>query len=525
MLIRRSPSGDWITVAALGEMLVAADIAQLDTIATSDTSDGSICWVQSLRDFFALDLQSTDDVTPTTVRRPSIVDPGDPGRWVRGEGFFENPSPWLSQTTWYISADNGNDENDGATDTTPLATFAELRRRLGPHPTIRQAMICYILVSPDEYDANGCDLNEVCRLEAWFEGADGQFTIYGGVRETAAQDAVATWTAFDVNSEGELTAAVIDDWTAYVGCRIELTSGAYAGYTYFVHGIGSSAVTNEVARVGPGAYNSAAAPPYRQANMLAGETDVGAPADTFDVQRLVRVRGLDLRGHRSNTQAAVRSSVLTFIVDSIQQYASSGEPFCTLDANVAPEPGEILFSPVLWRCYVGSGAIDGTHVQIWGCYGSLNPTGQFVSLRGHTGALDLSNGTLSECFMCCLSRIWFQFGSRAANLVQAGIFNSGGAATPPVMVDWLSQAKFGEVWGYNNDTDLHCFRIDGRAWYVDAADLTLAPATADYEVCLGRLYSYLYTDLPKQNNLAGGVDSNDAMFALLPVATCPAPTP
>jgi hypothetical protein len=95
---------------------------------------GNLAWVESVRDFFLWDptsalAQDTFNAggTPMTIVNPT-ANGVNPGRFLRE--FTAQPQ-WRAQRQWVVRPTTGNDENSGADDVTPLASNAELQRRLG----------------------------------------------------------------------------------------------------------------------------------------------------------------------------------------------------------------------------------------------------------------------------------------------------------------------------------------------------------------------------------------------------------
>lgn len=121
---------------------IAVGTVQLASLASAALSEGSLCWVDSVGDFYRL-AQSTLATTPLTV----IAASGKAGYvWQR----LGTPNlDWAARTAWWVDPANvsaaANDENTGASGA-PLATFAELGRRL-KGATFTQTLITVTLMS------------------------------------------------------------------------------------------------------------------------------------------------------------------------------------------------------------------------------------------------------------------------------------------------------------------------------------------------------------------------------------------
>jgi hypothetical protein len=117
--------GRWLSVKFYGtnatlSVATISDLAAIDDLALLD---GTQVYVQSLRDVFFL---RTEVVAPdgiTIVAALSTLK-----TWFRGNTVSFS---WDSTSDWYVDADPlvGDDENDGGTPGTPLATLEELMRR------------------------------------------------------------------------------------------------------------------------------------------------------------------------------------------------------------------------------------------------------------------------------------------------------------------------------------------------------------------------------------------------------------
>ena len=96
-------------------------LANLGGLPDDAYKDGDFAYVQSTRATYQLDRSSA--ATPSAVAVDAF---SGNGQWV----FFQASTSWETQATWYIDPAAGDDENDGSTTTTALATFAEFNRRV-----------------------------------------------------------------------------------------------------------------------------------------------------------------------------------------------------------------------------------------------------------------------------------------------------------------------------------------------------------------------------------------------------------
>ncbi len=190
---------------------ISTGTTQLSAIPTGALETGSVAYVETVEDEFTFDADSA-----LTADGITIVDGNGGGQWLRREHVGNQR--WREQAEWHIDAGTGNDENDGSAGN-PLASWAELRRRLGANPVIPQAT--EILIESD--------LLEVLS----FDGAavpTGLVAVRGGVKTTLQSGTLSGVTAQD---RGTQTPMQLDDagLDAFVDKRIRFTDGAAAGAT------------------------------------------------------------------------------------------------------------------------------------------------------------------------------------------------------------------------------------------------------------------------------------------------------
>ena len=96
-------------------------LANLGGLPDDAYKDGDFAYVQSTRATYQLD--RTSNATPSSIAVDTF---SGNGQWV----YIETSSSWETQAAWFIDPAAGDDENDGATTTTALATWAEFIRRV-----------------------------------------------------------------------------------------------------------------------------------------------------------------------------------------------------------------------------------------------------------------------------------------------------------------------------------------------------------------------------------------------------------
>lgn len=87
----------------------------------------TIAWVQSVRAWFIFDPTSV----ATGVSFQVVAPPAGTGRWMRqGYDCGTFSGDWVAQSAWFLDPISGNDDNDGNTSPTAIASWAELGRRI-----------------------------------------------------------------------------------------------------------------------------------------------------------------------------------------------------------------------------------------------------------------------------------------------------------------------------------------------------------------------------------------------------------
>jgi hypothetical protein len=101
----------------------------LEGLDTTQLVDGCLCYVQSESSYYQLDKESGEVANGTTV-----VAALRGGNWIKWE--LQGVGEPITQTTWWIDRQNGDNANDGLTEATAIRDFAEFSRRVGENPLV-----------------------------------------------------------------------------------------------------------------------------------------------------------------------------------------------------------------------------------------------------------------------------------------------------------------------------------------------------------------------------------------------------
>lgn len=206
-----------------------ANVAGLTAVDDTDVPDGTSKVVRSVWDTFTLDKTDTTSVVDgiTVVATASGT-----GRWLRDEQPVS--TLWVDQTTWYVDGTAGDDENDGLTSGTAIASMAELVRRVGRYPNYEQQVTINVLSSVPNDDT------------ASFNPTGVRVAIVG-VPTTVYQGELTGYTSLNVagNVNEDITDAAWEPSNYVRSHIIEFTDNAAAGLRTFIFaaaaGVGATA--------------------------------------------------------------------------------------------------------------------------------------------------------------------------------------------------------------------------------------------------------------------------------------------
>jgi len=117
-------AGADIGTGDLKGMRGVANVLALTALDIGLYPNGSVISVSTLDDSFILKKTAADTADGITIVNTST----GIGRWFRQQTESKR---WLNQSTWYVNASTGDDENDGLTSDEALASLAEFNRRIG----------------------------------------------------------------------------------------------------------------------------------------------------------------------------------------------------------------------------------------------------------------------------------------------------------------------------------------------------------------------------------------------------------
>lgn len=474
---RRSPSGKLIPAGFES----VATLAALAALECDDADPGVQCYVASLQAYFTmtagLALTAVDGITTiAALNRTGYY-------WIREEAPVEN-NPWTKIVDWYVNYLTGNDENYGSA-ALPVKTWSEIARRLGKTPRIHYVVTVHIL----------SDLPEVLGL-----GVDPVFTDYeAGIVFTASPKTVhfngtiQSWTSCTPGVQGVMTDAGVADFSAHVGRRIRITSGAMTGFSTFIGGLGA-AVTD--ALVGQLAWRTGT----NRGNMVVSDTDPGDGA-TYNIESLFSVLGVSVRCSNYVLDTGSFTLFLGWVVENLDV---RGSAYSGIDQSIQTDGVTV---PSFISCAIGA-SITGRSVALYGCefgrtstpvilYG-LDVIDTNVIIEGHSGGAPefincLVGGAPTKTSQFTGGPVYFTQGTRSQSGFDFNVYH--GANLPGVSIDETSDVNLGVVVGVltNAGALADGLVVNGRAWYTTKPNIT--PGAGGVDTVIGGT-TKAYADVP-----------------------------
>jgi len=312
--------GSRVSIAGAGQF-------SLKAMGTGKLPDGALVYVQSVKAYFQLNRGSTstpDDISVVAAAFGS-------GNWHRRSSDFVGESPWTQQDTWYIDADNGFDENDGATAATALATHAEFERRMGENSLITQPVLVTLLTS----------IEEVIRLRYRLSGEGSHVRWLGTPQSVLSSGSATAFTAPSNGVEGFITDAAAD-FTSVQGRRIRF--------------VGTGNPQDPKTFIGPlhgGITAARCAQPVYFATpwfALAPQNPVGA---SYQIEEQASAWGFDLEIDRGDIGAGTLGHEVGAVIEDIDLVGSPSTALLTAKTRT------LGATVLLFGCALGSGSFNG----------------------------------------------------------------------------------------------------------------------------------------------------------------------
>jgi len=443
------------TVPVIYPTVVFDNIANMAAYPIPNNRNRMTVWVKTLECPWTL--ETTSGATPDGI---TVVAANGPGNWMRrSPNWAGNKSRWLLQTDWYIDAVNGDDENTGAAYDNALKTHAELERRFGQWPDISTEYSIVVI----------SDLDETIHM-AFRQLPDGIIHWYGLAQATLATGTVTGYTEAAVGVEGRLTDAA-QDFTAYEGRRLRLTSGAGAGKAMTF--IGPRVSGNTVVRCGRPTYFT---------SFSAFTAQAAAGAD-YAIEQQCKIRGISVKVETVDVGDTSASSLPAAV---FEDFDLTGNPDTD---NSYISTNRSSYAVVLMACAMGSSTylnLNGA-VRLLACSscdsdgtrGLLEVTGGLVGLSNYSGGnVSIRSGTKAN--VGNVSNDVCQFDTKPmtvdngtfVNIWAAGLYDCAFGGVLALIGSFVYSYK---LWGSGNGGP--GIEVESHWWYVSGNKPTITGST------------------------------------------------
>lgn len=262
---------------------------------------------------------------------------GDSVVWDGSKWTTVSAVDWASQSDWYLDADNGDDSNSGETPELPIASLAELERRIGTaNLTPPEVDIGFgILAAPMKVHLlSDMPPEDSFSFRGAFSGVDSFLWFIGEANTVLASGTFSNVTNI-VNGVTRPSVQVAGfDWTPYRGKRVRIVSTAAAtplGTVFWVEAIDANP---EIAYISqPYAYSiDDLTAPFGRQTLTIG--------DGFVIEQLTAVGNLSCdtnseNGHNLNYGMTIEGVRFTGLLGQLFfLYLTSGHPYgCEINAT------------------------------------------------------------------------------------------------------------------------------------------------------------------------------------------------
>lgn len=306
--MRRSDDQAIPTTASLGPVLSSLlSVADIASLAPLTYGDGTSIYVRTVRDYWVYRAASTATVDSITA----VAHASGTGRWER----LNIPHPsWALQTVWEIDTTTpGNDESAGTSQGTALATFAELRRRLG----LDRGFVTKVAMTINT--TGNFDANDPLLFDVWVTLGT-RFTL--SARRPAASFSGTVSAKTDLSTAGNgVTAKVTSTWTVAteIGRLVkDVTNGRYAWIIKDMGGgqakVGIWLTLDEINGHG------------NSSSIGSGNTTVGAAIETYVLPTVAKVQGTVRGTAGTSSPFVIQGYDLTASAGTSRLFAACAQP-------------------------------------------------------------------------------------------------------------------------------------------------------------------------------------------------------
>jgi hypothetical protein len=230
----------------IASICIVSNLDELRALSTIDLQDNCKITVESVGDSFILKKDSDLTLVPFVIEAAAA----EGSQWIRAM----EPVQWAFQPTWYIDSINGDDENLGITEASPLQTLDEFKRRINPSLGYTgQTLVCYILNDiTDDFAITMKSIDFGNFVEnITFDGSLGKTELASFTLSEVVPADPATQQEYKIKATG------VSSWASYVGKIAFVTTGASTSARFAIlKDLGSGYA--QISQVGFGEYDGTA---------------------------------------------------------------------------------------------------------------------------------------------------------------------------------------------------------------------------------------------------------------------------
>jgi len=389
--------------------LQVADLAALTALPSTNMKEGALAYVLTLKDLFLL-VSSTDLSADGFL---VVASSSGSFFWLRQRIGHEF---WRTRTTWYMGTGTttANDENDGQLATTPIATWAELNRRLaGQYNNDMTINMQAAPGSPDVVSTGGV----VEILAVPHRAPNGNLPTILITGPTPVNSFTGTVTSASgaspaANSAPSLQDTGVSSWTPFVGKLVRVLSGAQAGtIAWIAKDVGSNTARVSEWLATSGGYSIApAGATYEVVSLATGITGFNLPFSTF------------------STTFSLARPLITFQNLHINQ-----------NSGISTAPAVRFHSCAVLASYAPA-------YGMWQLHGSLFNTGSSLFYIGNNFTFGRDRSTFVFCASVCLllgtANTMILFNNTTDHVLEACIVQGAGVGVARGVVEMSSVGIF-----------------------------------------------------------------------------------
>jgi len=377
----------------------------------------------------------------------------------------------VEQSDWYVDGVNGDDDNDGASWTTALATVGAIRKKWGRWARFEDQNAVTIHIAYAVY-------NEVLDLSGWFSGDNSIVNIIG-YPSVVRTGTVGTF-EFPLNGApngrpGTLTDPSVVDWTGDHGYRVHFDPEGSNDSVSFIGNHPISGTSEATLGAAVKSREDSGGASFQSVSSFPGGT-------SYAIEALPTFLGLNIDAARYHVGSGGSNTSDSFYI----KHLAFSNPVGTtqLKATSHGEASWYQHAAVLFYGCQFEGNFYQSAASFYGCgwarAGSSNLQPMiFYDSRVNVRGCIASGGTFNNCIIEGITGPegagYTQFSGTYVNFKRTksysgstlnfGVFSS--ATKGVIKIDPDSSIHFGRIFGsnYSTSADAYAIAVAGKAWF------------------------------------------------------------